>query len=295
MQIIAVGGGKGGVGKSLVSANVGLSLARRGFRTAVIDLDLGGANLHTCLGVPLPSRGLSDFIHRRAAKLADVLVETGEPNLWIIAGANDSLDAASPRHSQKQKLIRHLQSMEMDYLVLDLGAGTHFNVLDFFLLADHGLLVLLPEPTSIENAYRFVKAAFFRKLEQVQAQYEVADEVLAALETRDGIARTPFDVYEAVGQKDPALAAQLQQDMDGFRVKLVVNQVRTEADKAVAPAVVDAWKKFFGIDMELLGAIPYDDEAWRAVRRRRPIVLERPDSEAAAAIVSIVERLSGVS
>ena len=291
MKIIAVGGGKGGVGKSLVSANLSLSLAKRGFRTAAVDLDLGGANLHTCLGVPLPPVGLTDFVTRRASSLGEIMVPSGVENLWLIAGANDALDAANPRYQQKQKLLRHLGKLDLDYLVLDLGAGTQFNVLDFFLLADHGLLVLLPEPTSIENAYRFVKAAFFRRLEQVQEHFAIGEEVAAALSTREGMSRTPFDLYRAVAEKDPVLAAQLQQEMDGFRVKLIVNQVRSEADLGVAPAVVNAWKKFFGIQMDTLGSIPYDDEAWRAVRRRRPIVVDRPESEAAAAISGIVDRM----
>jgi len=291
MEIIAVGGGKGGVGKSLVSANLSLSLARRGYRTAVVDLDLGGANLHTCLGVPLPPVGLTDFVTRKVSRLEEIMVPAGVENLWLIGGANDALDAANPRYQQKQKLLRHLGKLDMDYLVLDLGAGTQFNVLDFFLLADHGLLVLLPEPTSIENAYRFVKAAFFRRLEQLQDKFDIGDEVAAALGTREGMSRTPFDLYRAVAEKNPVLAAQLQGEMDGFRVKLVVNQVRTEADRGVAPAVVNAWKKFFGIQMDILGSIPYDDEAWRAVRRRRPIVLDRPESEAAAAISELVDRI----
>ncbi|MFL5320662.1 MAG: P-loop NTPase [Myxococcaceae bacterium] len=293
-KIIAVGGGKGGIGKTLVSANLAIALAQKGHKVTLVDLDLGGANLHTCLGVPQPALTLSDFVTRRTTRLEQLMVQTGVNGLTLIAGANDVLDAANPKYQQKQKLLRHLQALDTDYLLLDLGAGTSFNVLDFFLLADYGALVLLPEPTSIENAYRFVKAAFFRKLELVQEKYEIEDVVEAALSTREGAARTPFDVVQHVAQRDPELAAELQRELATFRVKLVVNQVRTPADVTVGAAVVSAWKKFFGLEMDLLGHIPYDDEAWKAIRKRRPLLLDRPESNAASCLLRIAENLVGL-
>lgn len=293
-RVIAVGGGKGGIGKTLVSANLAIALAQKGARVTLVDLDLGGANLHTCLGVPQPAMTLSDFVTRRTLKLEQLAVPTGVERLSLIAGANDVLDAANPKYQQKQKLIRHLQALQTDYLILDLGAGTHLNVLDFFLIADHGVLVLLPEPTSIENAYRFVKAAFFRRLEQVQERFEIEDVVEAALSTREGAARTPFDVVRMVAERDAQLATELQRELQSFRVKIIVNQVRTSADQTVGAAVVSAWKKFFGLEMENLGHIPYDDEAWRAIRKRRPLLLDRPESTAASCLLRIAENLVGL-
>src|SRR3954451_15556884 len=76
-RILAVGGGKGGIGKSLISANLGIELARRGLKVAVLDFDLGGANLHTCLGVDQPRLTLSDFVMRRVETLGEVLTDTG--------------------------------------------------------------------------------------------------------------------------------------------------------------------------------------------------------------------------
>src|SRR5882724_10833048 len=73
-RIIAVGGGKGGIGKSLVSANLGIALAQRGSSVVLVDADLGGANLHSCLGVAQPQVSLSDFVNRNVARLEDVAV-----------------------------------------------------------------------------------------------------------------------------------------------------------------------------------------------------------------------------
>jgi flagellar biosynthesis protein FlhG len=286
-----VGGGKGGIGKTLVSANLGVALAQAGMRVLLVDADLGGANLHTCLGVGQPSATLSDFVRSNKVQLENIIIPTGVPQLSLIAGAQDVLDAANIKYAQKQKLLRSLLTQPVDYLLLDLGAGTSFNTLDFFLVADHGVLVVLPEPTAVENAYRFVKAAFFRRLQQVEAQYGIEDLVESALTTREGALRTPHDFIAQVRQHDPAAGARLERDLQSFRIRLVVNQARTDADMNVGGAVVAAWKKFFGLEMDDLGAIRYDDEAWRAVRKRRPVLLERPDSPAAMSLQRIAGRI----
>lgn len=290
-RVIAVGGGKGGIGKTLVSANLGIALAQAGMRVLLVDADLGGANLHTCLGVGQPNATLSDFVRSNKVQIEDIIIPTGVPQLSLIAGAQDVLDAANLKYAQKQKLLRTLMAQPVDYLLLDLGAGTSFNTLDFFLVADHGVLVVLPEPTAVENAYRFVKAAYFRRLQQVEAQYGIEELVESALTTREGALRTPHDFIAQVRQQDPAAGARLERDLQSFRVRLVVNQARTDADMNVGTAVVSAWKKFFGLEMDDLGAIRYDDEAWRAVRKRRPILLERPESPASQGLQRIAGRI----
>ncbi len=290
-RILAVGGGKGGIGKSLVAASLGIELARRGMRVVLIDADLGGANLHTCLGVDLPKVTLSDFIDRKVTRIADVTVPTGVPNLSLVSGALDSLDVANPRYAQKLKLLRNFQALDVDYAILDLGAGTSFNVLDFFLVADHGILVLVPEPTSIENGYRFIKAAFFRRLANVQAVYGIERLVEEAMSRRqeNGV-KTPFDVIAAVKRRDPEAGNALEREMLRFRPRLIVNQARTAADRQVGDAVVAAWRKYFGLEMDYVGAINYDDDVWKAVRKRRPVLLECPESATAKALSQIADR-----
>src|SRR5262249_32283559 len=158
-------------------------------------------------------------------------------------------------------------SLNSDYIVLDLGAGTNFNTLDFFLLADHGIVVLLPEPTSVENAYRFVKAVFFRYLHGIQDRYGIADLVDDAIATRTETLKTPYDFVQRVRNQNSKLGDQLENELRGFRVRIVVNQARTVADKQIGSSVAAAWMKFFGLGMDYLGSVGYDDEAWRAVRK----------------------------
>jgi flagellar biosynthesis protein FlhG len=163
-QIWAIGGGKGGVGKSLVASSISIALSRMGLKVTAVDLDLGGANLHTSLGADLPRQTLSDFFSGRVDKLTSCLVPSGIPQLELISGAQDAIGVADIDGPQKMRLMTELRQLESDFVILDLGAGTSYNTLDFFIHSDVGIVTILPEPTSIENAYRFIKSLFYRRL-----------------------------------------------------------------------------------------------------------------------------------
>ncbi len=288
-RVISVGGGKGGIGKSLISANLGIELARRGKRVVLVDADLGGANLHTTLGIDLPRRTLSDFIDRKVQRIEDVVTPTGIENLGLVSGALDHLDAANPKYAQKMRLLRHVQQMDVDYAILDLGAGTHANVLDFFLVSDHGVLVLVPEPTAVENAYRFVKAAFWRRMRNVASVYGYDPLLKSVMD--GGTFKSPVELVAAISERDPDAGKNLARHLALFRPRLIVNQARTPQDADVGAAVVSAWRKYFGLEMDFLGTISYDDDMWRAVRARRPLLMERPDVPAARSFAAIADSL----
>jgi flagellar biosynthesis protein FlhG len=290
MRMVAVGGGKGGIGKTLVATSLALELARRGKEVVLVDADLGGANVHTCLGIDAPLSTLSDFISKRVARVQDVAVATGTPHLRLVSGALDALDAGNPRFAQKQKLLRHLSQLDVDYVVLDLGAGTHFNVLDFFLAADRGVVVVVPEPTCIENVYRFVKAAFYRRL-HAQAEDRGLQQLLAQAITAKGGARPLWALLEDARKVSPEAEAVVRATVAGFRPGLVVNQARSGDDVETGHAMVAAWRKYFGLEMDFLGALHHDDEVWRSVRRRHPVMLDQPDGRIAHDFASVVDHL----
>ena len=98
-EIWAIGGGKGGVGKSFVAGNLGILLAQRGFRVILADLDLGGANLHTWLGVNTPEQGVSEFVDRQVEQIHELLIPTSIPQLRLISGARDGVEIANLKHT----------------------------------------------------------------------------------------------------------------------------------------------------------------------------------------------------
>lgn len=278
-EIWAIGGGKGGTGKTFLAASLAIGLARLGKRVIAIDADLGCANLHTALGAESPSATLSDFVKGRVKRLQDVLVDTSLPSLQLISGAHDFLEIANPRHTEKMRFIRQVQDLDVDYIILDLGAGTAFNSLDFFLAADRGILTVIPEPTSIENVYRFIKSAFYRRFKRAVRHPEIKALVAAAMDQKNerGI-RTPHDLITGVEAIDPDVGGRLRKTMAEFSPKLVVNQVRSQDDVALGLSMRSSCSKYFGIQVEYLGYVEYDDNVWRAMKRKRPPAMEFPDS-----------------
>ncbi len=291
-HVWAIGGGKGGVGKSLISSNLALMLAKRGLRTIAIDLDLGGANLHTTLGVELPRQTLSDLISGRVDHLQNCITSTSFPGLQLISGAGDAVGAANLAFEKKRMIIEQLRDLPADAVILDLGAGTSFNTLDFFIAADAGVIVLLPEPTSIENAYRFIKSVYFRKLSLIPALAPVHPLIEMALDPKNsrGI-RSPADLYREVQAADAALAEIMKTEITRIRPDLIVNQARTQTDVDIGYSVRSVCKKYFGLDLEFTGYLDYDSAVWQAVRRKRPLLTEFPHSRLITSIERITELL----
>jgi flagellar biosynthesis protein FlhG len=277
------------VGKSLVAASLGIELAGRGRSSVLVDCDLGGANLHTSLGVLPPKRTLSDFVSRRVERIEDVVVPTGIPNLSLVSGALDETDAGNPHHGQKMRLIRQLQSMDADFVILDLAAGTQKNTLDFFLLADQKVLVVVPEHCAVENAHRFVKAALMRRLRAVCTIFGVAH--LLDASPGGGAFRGLSAILESIQGIDEETRRQIQEQMDAFRPGLVVNQVRTPEDAELGRGFATAWRRYFGVAMDVLGTVEQDDDVWRAARERRPLLMARPQGRAALSLARIASRV----
>ncbi len=291
-EIWAVGGGKGGIGKSLITSNLGISLARAGRRVVLVDADLGGANLHTCLGIPEPKVTLTDFVSRRVRGIEDILIRTGVPNLSLISGAHDFLSAANLNFVQKTMLLRRIAELDADVVILDLGAGTTYNTLDFFLLAQKGIVVAVPEPTSIENCYRFIKSAFYRRLRRVVANAAVKRLIESAMDQKNALGiRTPHELLDRIAHMDPNVGEVIQREIGHFRPKIIMNQARTRADVEIGEHMKSACRKYFGIDVEYLGAIDYDDVVWQSIRRREPLLLKHPGSVSARSVERIALRL----
>lgn len=291
-QIWAIGGGKGGVGKTLITANYAITLAKAGAKVILVDLDLGGANLHTCLGIDAGEKTLTDLFSPDVKNIAELAAPTNIPNLSLISGAQDSLNVANLPHAQKQKLLNKLRQLPADYIILDLGAGTSYNTLDFFLSADVGIIVVLPEPTSIENAYRFIKSAFYRKLKNIEYLYDARSFVDATMNRKNELGiKTPADLLRALEEQFPEVGTKVKNAIGRMDIKLVVNQGRTEIDREIGFGVKNVCKKYFGFNLDYLGCLDYDSAVWQSVRRRKPLAIEFPSSPLVPAIQRMVGQI----
>ncbi len=291
-RIWAVGGGKGGVGKSVVTSSLAAAMAASGRRCAVIDADLGGANLHTLLGVSRPRYSLSHLLTGDVASLAELMVQTSVPNLWLVSGNQALLEMANPRHSQKERLFRQIRGLDVDDVILDLSAGSAFNVLDFFLLARRGLVVVTPEPTAIENAEHFLKAAFYRSLRDVARRPDVRAVILRLRESRTARrVRSARELIALVRAIDPPAAKPLEECAQSFAPLLLVNQVQTPEHRRVGPRLATSCRERLGVAIEFAGSVDFDPNVAAAVAMQQPVLVAFPLSRFSRHIEALAERL----
>jgi flagellar biosynthesis protein FlhG len=285
-----IGGGKGGTGKSFFTGNLGVSLAVLGYSTLVVDVDLGAPNLHTMIGLTEPSKSLSDFINRKTVTLTDTVDETQIPHLYLISGARNNLDIANLAH--EQKVMRAIAKLPYDFILLDLGAGTSFNTIDFFMISGSGIFITTPEPTAIENIYRLIRSVYFRKIRQVlklQHFQVLAEE--AGKRNRDATVNNPEILLDMVREMDPEQGDNLEEALRSFQFQLVVNQVRRQDNPNLGALVCKIVKKHLGLRITFAGNISYDDRIHDAVCQKVSYLRKYPYTQAATDIRDICKNM----
>jgi len=290
-RVVAVGGGKGGVGKSLIAANLGIFLATLGKKVTVVDVSLGTPNLHLFCGVPRPTRTLAEALVT-GTSLAELAVSTPVPGMRLVAGAADPAWIADIDLAQIQDLMAMVRELPSDWVVLDLGAGMGAGMLELFLGADVGIVAAVADPTSVELMHRFIRAAFLHRLRQLGLG-ELADRATSA-RPRDGGIAGPLDLYlRAVEESDPALD-QLRAAVIGFAPQLVINAARSKHDMELGRAIASAARRRLGVPMAYLGHLEYDEAVWASTRRRRPLLVEHPEARIAKCIEKVTRGLLAV-
>lgn len=257
-MIFSVGGGKGGVGKSIFSISLGIMLAKSGHRVVLADLDLGAANLHTYLGILKKTPTIADFFSRKASSLEELLIETSQKNLRLLSGADFVPGMANPAHWMKLKIIRHVKSLPADYIIIDLGAGVHFTVLDFFGISDRGIVVTMPEPGAVMNAYGFVKGALFRRLQNVFRNHpEIGPFIETEARQKNGEKGHTFEWFsQKIGDIAPDMVPLITEVKGAFHPSLVINRVPEGQAHVLVRNLIDLCGEKLGVSLQHCGNIP---------------------------------------
>lgn len=271
--VIAVGGGKGGVGKSVVAANLAVALAKQGAHVIAVDADLGSANLHTLFGIDHTGLTIQALIDGRVSGLEELALDTRVPHLRVVPGSVALPGAANLQHARKLKLLRHIAKLDADVVIVDCGAGVHFNVIDFFAAADAHLLVASGQLVSLQNAYGFLKASLYRLLRQRAAEAGKAA-VLDQASSEQSELETVAQLLARVAQADPALALDLQNTLATTRISLLGNQLTDLRELNALHALSRMIRDFLALDAPVVGGLLRTDRIHASVTRRKPFLLE---------------------
>lgn len=294
MRIIPIASGKGGVGKSLLAANLAIALAQ-GFRRVVLaDLDLGASNLHLVLGVQSAKDGLGTFL-TKSAPFEDCIHETSYENLRFIPGDIEIPGLSSLKAPQKNSLLRNFDKLQesTDYLILDLGAGTHLSILDFFLLSPRGIVVTSPHVTATLNAYLFLKNAVFRLLSNSFKKNSPGRDLLESIKKDSSSLQRLYipKLVELLEKEDPENTERFLSYLSVFRPRIVMNMIDGPQDAEKAGKIRRSCREYLNLDLEHLGVMYRDSVQDIALASRLPVIVYKPQSVLAQAVYRIAGKI----
>lgn len=292
MQIIPIASGKGGVGKSLLSANLAVALGKAGKKVVLADLDLGASNLHLVIGQQSPKTSLGTYLAGQA-DFNSLIQPTDYENVRFIAGDAEIPGLSSLKIAQKNDLIKKFQNIDADYLILDLGAGTHLSILDFFLLSPQGIIVSAPTVTATLNGYLFLKNAVFRLMYNSFKKNSKAYQYLEHLKTDSASLQKLYipKLIEAIKKIDPASAGVFERRMEQFHPRLVMNMVDDPKDADKAYKIRRSCSEYLGVELEHLGIMFKDPMQDVALSSRLPVIVYKPNSILGQAVFRIADKI----
>lgn len=293
--IIPVASGKGGVGKTLISVNLGFALANLGKKTILIDLDFGGANIHTCMGYSIAPDGIGNFLNQRAQTLERYLLTTSHKNLQLIPGDAEMVGIADITAVQKKKLISQIYNLDAEYIILDLGAGSSYNTIDFFTLSPYSILVAMPELTSILNAYALLKTSIFRLLYLEFKSYPEIKSLFNRQMKKGGEnAWKVSELLNYIFDIDPEIHARAVSIVDFMNPKLIINMASIPKDIEMGEKLRKISKTYLSVNIDYLGFLYRDKEVHQSIIARKPLALLASQNQTFQTISRIAYKITSL-
>jgi flagellar biosynthesis protein FlhG len=272
-KIIPVAGGKGGAGKTFLVSNLSIALAEDGKDTVAVDLDLGGSNLHTFLGIKNTSAGVGSLLSRKRMSFQELLVPTSYDKLRFVPG--DVLVSGLPniQFVQKKRIVEGILDVDAEYIIIDLGSGTNSTILDFFLISNSGFVVTSPQTTSILNTYGFLKALLFRFfLRAFAEQNEIIKYLKSVMKEKKPGSFAPFsEILRKISRIDRKSGEKAENYLKILQPKVVVNLAKTPDDLQIVEKLRDLIHESLSLNVECMGVVYFDSAVDSALAANRPL------------------------
>ncbi|MBN2144120.1 MAG: hypothetical protein JW774_05800, partial [Candidatus Aureabacteria bacterium] len=247
--------------------------------------------LHQVVGIRKPGYTYQDFQNGNAASLNDIVVEHHQyDQLGFIFGAAGSYGMANEKYFHRQKFLKQLRSLESEYVILDLGAGSSFQVLDLFLAADLGIVVVNPDPLSLAESFNFIKQVIIRNLSNTLRTFPDAQAYIyeqAKNETFRSTTRVS-DIIATIQQFRPEAAEQMRTCLNKIQIGIILNKVNEDAQVTETEALQKALQELLSINTDLLGIIHYDTTVQCALEAGTPFIAKDAKAESSRDLANII-------
>ena len=293
-QIITLGGGKGGIGKSIMCTNLAVGMALSGQKVVLMDGDFGASNLHALLGISHPPYGFQDLFTNHRLDPESLLIETGIDNLKFISSAGDNPGSANIDPERVQTIISFLKQLKAHTVILDLGPGTSFNVLDFFNIHDQCIVMSTPEVTSVMKTFSFVRAALFRKISlHLKDAPELQRLVDHSHPSQADVETCTIDILrENIKKVDGSQTEEVEKIIRSFKPEVIINRVRNKKDLQTGDNLTNLVKKFLDVDLKYLGHIIESDQVRDSVEEMVPFLIKDPQSTPSKNLQEIIGKIT---
>lgn len=286
LKVWSIGSGKGGVGKSFVASSLGLTLAKTGHKTLLVDLDLSGPNLHTALGEKPKPKNLDLFFNHKEP-VSQIISPTKFPNLSYVQGTSFPGERELP---ELRKFVDQVRLLPYQYVLFDLGPGSQDMHLELLSQSDEKVFVMTPEPSCIEKNYRMIENFIVYNLVKQGNK-------LTRVKVKESI-----ELFKAEPKPNPKklrefLAELIGQTWDNERpfglspVRLLVNQARVDNDVALGHSVGLICHHYFGLKTSICGPLNYDNAVWQSYRDSEPMLYKNPFSPLAGQFLNLSREL----
>jgi flagellar biosynthesis protein FlhG len=288
-QLWVVASGKGGVGKTFISASLGLTLSKLGHSVVIVDLDLSGANLHTSLGMEPSHLSIRQYFEG-SKTLQETVLPTPYPHLSFVQGFWDSWTPTDFSLEHTQKLIADLKALKADYVIVDLSPGSQDSTLELLRVANEKIIVSTPEPTSIEKTYRFVESFMAHSLKH-NSQPEAYTQLIQTLRAhRQRILDRPFS-FRSYLKENEGIRSDFFESLTNAPVRLIINSSRSQSNIDLGYSIKSVCSKYYDLSIDYMGAVDYDNAVWQSVRNREPVLIAQPFTPLAGQFLTICKHL----
>ena len=194
----------------------------------------------------------------------------------------------------KKKLIRELDQLVADYILLDLGAGSSYNVIDFFLISNTGLIMTTPETTSVLSSYSFLKSAVYRLLYRTFPAKSAERDIIQEFISRplEGSQQSFTHLVNLISEYSADSGVKAEEQLQHFFPRVILNMGNSTQDFAVGSKLREISRKNLSIPMEFVGFLPNDPGVSRSIITRIPYIIEQPNSKFAQGIQKKKKKLT---
>jgi flagellar biosynthesis protein FlhG len=280
-KTIAVGGGKGGVGKTIVAVSLAVTLARLQKNVTLLDGDAGNCNCNTLLGITRVESSLEEYLLSERS-FDEITVPTAYSGLRLVCGAQNKVDALLA--AEMPRLLADIRKVAADYLVIDLGAGMSDETLDLYRIADEKIIVVTPQVTSLQNAYGFIKSAFLHDLKRSGGFDALLDQA----------GSDPQKLYSLIGsfEEGQAIRQTFAVVLARQRFRIIGNMVNDDKDMKIVQNLQKVVGQYLHIDNQVLGTLAASEDIRNSVNRITPFVALSPDLPQSREIKQMALRLT---